>query len=85
MTKNAAIYARVSSTKQKEGENIQSQISILTDYADKNGYSIPDGWVFQDEGISGSILQRPALESLREIIQEGLVDTVLVYSPDIQS
>jgi len=82
MTKNAAIYARVSSTKQKEGENIQSQISILTDYADKNGYSIPDGWVFQDEGISGSILQRPALESLREIIQEGLVDTVLVYSPD---
>jgi len=82
MTKNAAIYARVSSMKQKEGENIQSQVSVLVDYANKNGYQIPHGWIFQDEGVSGSILQRPALESLREIIQEGLVDTVLVYSPD---
>jgi site-specific DNA recombinase len=82
MTKNAAIYARVSSAKQKEGENIQSQVSILSDYANKNGYSIPQGWIFQDDGAKGSILQRPALDSLREIVQEGLVDTVLVYSPD---
>jgi site-specific DNA recombinase len=82
MRKNAAIYARVSSIKQKEGENVQSQISALSDYADKNNYSIPNGWVFKDEGFSGSILQRPALESLRELVQEGLVDAVLVYSPD---
>lgn len=82
MRKNAAIYARVSSLKQKEGENIQSQISALTDYADKNDYTTPNGWIFTDEGISGSTLHRPALESLREIVQEGLVDAVLVYSPD---
>jgi site-specific DNA recombinase len=82
MRKNAAIYVRVSSVKQKEGENVQSQISALADYADKNGYSIPNGWVFKDEGFSGSILQRPALESLREVVQEGLIDAILVYSPD---
>jgi site-specific DNA recombinase len=82
MKKNAAIYARVSSQKQKEGENIQSQISALIDYANKNNYSIPNGWIFKDEGISGSTLHRPALESMREIIHEGLVDDVLVYSPD---
>ena len=82
MKKNVAIYARVSSLKQKEGENVQSQISALVDYANKNEYSIPNGWIFADEGVSGSVLQRPALESLRELIQEGLVDIVLVYSPD---
>ncbi len=82
MKKSAVIYARVSSVKQKEGENVQSQISALIDYADKNGYSIPNGWIFKDEGLSGSILQRPALESLREVVQEGFVDAVLVYSPD---
>lgn len=82
MRKNAAIYARVSSVKQKEGENVQSQISALSNYADKNGYSIPNEWVFKDEGFSGSILQRPALESLRELVQEGFVDAILVYSPD---
>lgn len=82
MRKNAVIYARVSSLKQKEGENIQSQLSALIDYAEKNDYTIPPGWIFADEGISGSILQRPALDSLRELVQEGLVDSILVYSPD---
>ena len=82
MKKNAVIYARVSSLKQKEGENIQSQISALVDHAEKNGYTVPPGWIFADEGISGSILQRPALDSLRELVQEGLVDSILAYSPD---
>jgi site-specific DNA recombinase len=82
MKRNAVIYARVSSIKQKEGENVQSQIAALGDYAQKNDYAIPSGWIFADEGISGSILQRPALDSLRELVQEGFVDTVLVYSPD---
>jgi site-specific DNA recombinase len=82
MKKNAAIYARVSSAKQKEGDNIQSQLSALLDYANKHDYTIPNGWVFQDEGFSGSIIQRPSLDSLRGVVQEGIVDAVLVYSPD---
>ena len=82
MKKNAAIYARVSSLKQKEGDNIQSQVSALIEFANKENYIIPTGWTFTDEGYSGSILQRPALDELRELIQEGDVDAVLVYSPD---
>lgn len=82
MKKNAAIYARVSSVKQKEGETIQSQISILHEFANKIGYIVPNGWVYTDEGFSGSILQRPALDSLREISREGIVDAIIVYSPD---
>lgn len=82
MKKNAAIYARVSSAKQKEGENIQSQISALVEYANRNCLNIPNEWIFRDEGYTGSILQRPSLDSLREIVQDGIVDAVLVYSPD---
>jgi site-specific DNA recombinase len=82
MKMNTAIYARVSSAKQKQGETIQSQISALVEYAKKHNYNIPNGWTFQDNGYTGATLQRPALDSLREIIHEGIVDTVLIYSPD---
>lgn len=82
MKKTAAIYTRVSSVKQKEGENIQSQVTALVEYAAQNDYEIPNGWIFTDEGFSGSTLQRPGLESLREIVHEGFVDAILVYSPD---
>src|SRR6266404_3887196 len=82
MRQKAAIYTRVSSVKQKEGENIQSQVAALVEYAAKLGYEIPDGWIFKDEGFSGSTLQRPGLDSLREIVYEGCLDAILVYSPD---
>lgn len=76
------IYARVSSHKQKEGETVKSQVSALITLARDCGYTVPDGWIFQDEGISGSILQRPALDELRGHVYEGDVNAVLVYSPD---
>lgn len=82
MPKLAAIYARVSSMKQKEGENVQSQISALLSFAADRGYTIPEGWIFKDEGFSGSTLQRPALDEMRVQIHEGEVNAVLIYSPD---
>ena len=56
MNKPAAIYARVSSDRQKENHTIASQTAALIEYAQKNGYSVPPEWVFQDEGYSGAIL-----------------------------
>ena len=50
MNKPAAIYARVSSDRQKENHTIASQTAALIEYAQKNGYSVPPEWVFQDEG-----------------------------------
>ena len=52
MNKPAAIYARVSSDRQKENHTIASQTAALIEYAQKNGYSVPPEWVFQDEGYS---------------------------------
>ena len=63
-SKNAAIYARVSSQKQKDGETIESQIDALKKFAQENNYFIKEEFVFQDNGISGSTLQRPGLDEL---------------------
>jgi len=82
MNKPAAIYARVSSDRQKENHTIASQTAALIEYARKNGYSVPPEWVFQDEGYSGAILVRPGLERLRDLAAEGQIAAVLVYSPD---
>jgi site-specific DNA recombinase len=82
MNQPAAIYARVSSDRQKENHTVASQTAALIEYAQKNGYSVPPEWVFQDEGYSGAILVRPGLERLRDLAAEGQIAAVLVYSPD---
>src|SRR5881396_3771774 len=82
MNKPAAIYARVSSDRQKENHTIASQTAALIEYAQKNGYSVPPEWVLQDEGYSGAVLVRPGLEALRDLAAEGQITAALVYSPD---
>jgi len=80
--KAAAIYARVSSDRQKDEGTIASQVAALMEYAHHEGYSVPPQWIFQDEGYSGATLVRPELERLRDLASEGQIETVLVYSPD---
>ena len=82
MNKPAAIYARVSSDRQKENHTIASQTAALIQYAETDGYTVPPEWVFQDEGYSGASLVRPGLEALRDLAAEGHIEAVLIYSPD---
>jgi site-specific DNA recombinase len=82
MNQAAAIYARVSSDRQKEQHTIASQTAALIDYAQASGYTVPPEWIFQDEGYSGAVLVRPGLEALRDLAAEGQISAVLVYSPD---
>ena len=79
---SAAIYARVSSARQKKDETIASQTAALRAHADRLGLCVPDEWVFEDEGRSGATLVRPALERLRDLIAGIGIDVVLCYSPD---
>lgn len=81
-TKTAALYARVSSQQQKENQTIASQVVALLDYCTEHGYLVPEEWIFLDEGYSGAILQRPALEELRDLASQGHLEALLVYSPD---
>jgi site-specific DNA recombinase len=80
--KAAAIYARVSSDRQKEEQTIVSQTAALIEYCRQEGYAIPDEWIFQDEGYSGATLIRPGLERVRDLAAEGQIEKLLIYSPD---
>jgi hypothetical protein len=79
---SAAMYARVSSARQKKDETIASQTAALRAHAEQQGLEVPDEWVFEDEGHSGATLIRPALERLRDVVAGVGVDVVLCYSPD---
>ena len=50
--KTAAAYIRVSTDKQEE-YSPESQLSITREHAAREGYYIPDEFVFYDDGISG--------------------------------
>ena len=63
---SAAIYARVSSARQKEQQTIDSQIAALHAHAEQLGLEVAPQWVFSDDGHSGATLVRPALEKLRD-------------------
>jgi len=78
----AAIYARVSSQAQKEEETIASQTLELKEYARSLGLVVPAGWIFEDEGFSGSTLVRPALERLRDLVAQVHVEVLLCHAPD---
>ena len=80
--KTAAIYARVSSDKQKEENTIASQTAALIAFAAEQGCAVPAEWIFEDEGYSGASLIRPGLERVRDLAAEGQLDAVLVYAPD---
>jgi site-specific DNA recombinase len=79
---SAAIYARVSSARQKKDETIGSQTAALREHAAQSRLDVPAEWVFEDEGHSGATLVRPALEALRDLVAQGCMDVVLCYSPD---
>src|SRR3974377_354585 len=77
----AAIYARVSSDKQREASTLASQTAALIGFARSRGYQVPTEWVFEDEGYSGASLVRPGLERVRDLAAEGQIEAVLVHSP----
>ena len=80
--KTAAIYARVSSDKQREQNTIASQTAALIAFAREQQFEVPPEWVFEDVGYSGASLIRPGLERMRDIAAEGLIQAILVYAPD---
>ena len=80
--KIAALYARISTTKQQLNENIASQIAALKDYAARHDYQISPQEIYQDDGYSGATLDRPALDRLRDAVAQGRVEAVIILSPD---
>lgn len=62
--KIAAAYLRVSTDKQDE-YSLDSQLKLIREYAAKNNYTVPEDFVFVDDGISGrSAKKRPAFQEM---------------------
>ena len=78
----AAVYARVSTERQERQQTIDSQLTALKAWALNQGHVLAAGHVFRDEGYSGSRLDRPGLDGLRDAIRDTAIDVVAVLSPD---
>lgn len=75
-----AIYARVSSEKQAKEGTIESQIEALREYAKAHNLEVSHECL--DDGVTGTTLNRPGLDYLRDLIAEGLIEGILILSPD---
>ena len=75
-----AIYARVSTEEQREGQTIDSQVSELERFARDKAWLIVH--IYKDEGWSGGVMERPDLDRLRDDAQKGLFDAVLINDVD---
>src|SRR2546425_4223804 len=76
----AALYARVSTEEQHEGQTIESQVAELTRFAQERGWEIKG--IYKDEGWSGSLLARPELDRLRDDASKSSFSFVLINDVD---
>ena len=76
MSKKAAIYCRVSTTDQKTDMQLQDLMRFAKDR------SVSTYKEYIDNGISGSIRKRPALDQLMEDASKKKFDVVLVWRFD---
>ena len=79
---DAAIYARVSLDAQAQEQTIESQVADLRRRVVEDNASLQDKNCFLDDGVSGSTLNRPALERLRDAAYVGQFQRLYVHSPD---
>ena len=80
--KLVAIYARVSSKQPVEASTIESQLAVLRERVEQDGFQLAEELVFIDGGYSGASLVRPGLERLRDLVALQGLDRLYVLSPD---
>lgn len=77
-TKITALYCRLSQDDGREGDSnsISNQKEILLAYAQRN--SFPNPQFFTDDGFSGTTFDRPSFIQMENMVEQGLVDTIIV-------
>ena len=77
-----ALYARVSTSQQEKTDTIESQLAALHAYVATYDHTVLPEHIFLDNGVSGSRLDRPALDRLRDQARLGDFEAVIILSPD---
>ena len=77
-----AFYARVSSDAQARDHTIESQVAALQERIAADGFHLEPDHGYVDDGCSGTTLQRPALDKLRDVLAGGQIERIYVHSPD---
>ena len=77
-TKITALYERLSRDDEQKNESISiaHQKQILEDYAQRNGFT--NIRHFADDGVTGTIFNRPGLNAMVEEVKAGNVATVII-------
>ena len=78
----AAVYARVSTTRQAQAQGIEQQLDRLRAAVSERGWELDDQHVYRDDGYSGARFGRPGLDRLRDHAALAELDVVLVAAPD---
>jgi len=77
-----ALYARVSGEQQAKEDTIDSQLEAVTERIASDALVCDPELRFVDDGYSGTVLNRPALERLRDQAAAGAIDRLYMLDPD---
>ena len=76
---NVALYARVSTGRQENEQTIESQLDEVKRRIESDGNKLLSHNVFIDDGWTGTLLARPALDELRDAVRDQRFDALYVY------
>ncbi len=75
----AALYGRVSTGRQENEATIESQVDEVKARIEADGNVLPQNNIFVDDGWTGEMLQRPALDAMRDAGMVGQFQALYVY------
>jgi len=78
-----ALYIRVSTEKQaNEGYGLEAQRAELDAYCFAQGWTVCEGHVYVDAGVSGKSTDRPAFQAMLQAAQDGKVQRIVATKLD---
>ena len=79
MAKRVVLYARVSTVEQGEGYSLQTQLESCRSYAAERGYVVVAEFT---DMHTGTVIDRPGLSELYQLVETGAADVVVVHDID---
>ncbi len=82
MLRNAAIYTRVSTTKQEDGTSLETQLAACLNLATELGCTVDNAHIWQEVASGADIINRRGFKEMRDLIDIGVFTDVFVHATD---